>query len=223
MPEKEVLRVSGDIRGTYGWLSRFYGVVEERFERGVRERGLELLDVKDGEAVLEIAFGTGCSLVEIARRAGTAGTVHGIDLTPEMAARAKRRLEKEGLGGRVELREGDARQLPYGDAQFDAVYMAAALELFDTPDIPVVLAEIRRVLKPGGRLGLVSMPREGHEDSLVWKVYEWLHRTFPRHASCRPIYVEDSVKSAGFEITAAEEQKIAGVFPMKIVVAGPGV
>lgn len=221
MPEQEVLRVRGDIRSTYGWISRFYGLLEDRFERKVRERGLELLAVGEGEAVLEIGFGTGCSLVAIARSAGAGGRVCGIDLTPEMVALAGRRLGKKGLGGRVELREGDARQMPYESGQFDAVYMAAALELFDTPDIPVVLAEIKRVLKSGGRLGLVSMPKEGHEGSLIWKVYEWFHRAFPRYASCRPIYVEESVTSAGFGIVAAEEMKIAGVFPMKVVLARP--
>ena len=136
-----------------------------------------------------------------------------------MITRARRRLEKQGLAGKAELCEGDARKMPYEDELFDAVYMAETLELFDTPDIPVVLAEIRRVLKVRGRLVLSSMPKEGHEGSLVWRVYEWLHRTLPQVASCRPIYVEDSVTSAGFEIATTEEMKIAGVFPTKIVTA----
>jgi len=77
------------------------------------------------------------------------------------------------------------------------------------------------VLKVEGRLGVVSMPVEGHEKSLVWRIYEWFHRTFPRYASCRPIYVEDSVKKAGFKIIKTGEIAIAGLFPMKIVLARP--
>lgn len=221
MPKEEVLPVTGDIRAIYGRLSRFYGVVEGRFQRRLRERGLELLAIREGESILEIGFGTGCALVEIARRVGGSGRACGLDLTPEMITRARRRLEKQGLVGRVELCEGDARKMPYEDGLFDAVYMSETLELFDTPDIPVVFAEIRRVLKVRGRLVLSSMPKEGHEGSLVWRVYEWLHRTLPQVASCRPIYVEDSVTSAGFEIATTEEMKIAGVFPTKIVMARP--
>ena len=219
MSEKEVLRVRGDIKKTYAKLSRIYATVEGQFEKKIRKRGLELLGLKEGDTVLEIGFGTGYSLVEIAGSVGESGRTCGIDLTPEMVELAKKRLEKEGLADRVELYEGDAREMPYEDNKFDAVYMAATLELFDTPDIPRVLAEVKRVLKPEGRLGLVSMPKEGHENSIVLRCYEWVHRAFPRYASCRPIYVEDSVREAGFRITRTEEMVIAGVFPMKIVIA----
>jgi len=221
MSRKEILRVKGDIKATYAKLSRVYAILEGRFERKLRERGLELLSVQEGETVLEIGFGTGYSLVEIAKCVGETGKAYGIDVTPEMVGLARKRLEEEGLAERVELYQGDAREMPYEDKRFDAVYNASTLELFDTPDIPRVLAEIKRVLKSSGRLGIISMPKEGHEDSVVLRFYEWIHRTFPRYASCRPIYVEDSVRDAGFEITKTEEMKIAGIFPMKIVMAKP--
>lgn len=221
MPRKEILRVKGDIKATYAKLSRVYATLEGRFERKLRERGLKLLDVQEGETVLEIGFGTGHSLVELAKRVGETGKAYGIDVTPEMVGLARKRLEKEGLAKRVELYQGDAREMPYENKRFDAVYSASTLELFDTPDIPRVLAEIKRVLKPGGRLGIISMPREGHEDSMVLRFYEWIHRTFPKYASCRPIYVEDSVRDAGFEIMEVEEMMMARLFPMKIVMAKP--
>ncbi len=221
MSEERVLRVRGDIRASYRRLSRFYGLLEDRFERRLRQRGLALLDVARGEDVLEVGFGTGCSLVDLARRVGDDGGVYGVDITLEMIAVASRRLEKAGLAGRARLLQADARNLPWKDSRFDAVYMAATLELFDTPDIPVVLREAARVLTPGGRLGLLSMPREGHEDSTVLRLYEWAHRTFPRYASCRPIYVEDSVLAAGYKIVIAEEMRLGRLFPMKIIVARP--
>lgn len=219
MSTKEILRVKGDIKATYAKLSKIYAILEEKFEKKLREKGLELLDVQKGEVVLEIGFGTGCSLVEIAKSVGETGKVYGIDLTPEMVKLSKERLEKEGLEERAELQEGNARKMSYRDNMFDAVYMASTLELFDTPDIAKVLREIKRVLKPTGRLGVVSIAKEGHEDSKILKFYEWLHQKIPKYASCRPIYVEDSIKDTGYKIIKTEEMMIAKLFPMKIVMA----
>jgi len=77
--------------------------------------------------------------------------------------------------------------------------MSFTLELFDTPEIPKVLAKIKRVLKPKGRLGVVSMSREDGK-SLLLRLYEWAHKKFPQYVDCRPIYVAESIKDAGFEI-----------------------
>ncbi|MBM3702494.1 MAG: methyltransferase domain-containing protein [Actinobacteria bacterium] len=220
MPEKkEILRVKGEIKETYGKISKIYATLEGKFEKRLRERGVEYLDIQKGETVLEIGFGTGITLVEIAKSVGETGKAYGIDVTPEMVELARRRLEMEGLGRRVELSEGDARNMPYEDNMFNAVYMAAVLELFDTPDIPKVLKEIKRVLKSDGRLVVVSIPKEDHENSIVLRLYEWAHRKFPKYASCRPIYVEDSLRDAGYNLIRTDEMLMAKLFPMKIVVA----
>ncbi len=141
----------------------------------------------------------------------------GIDLTPQMAALCRRRIERAGPATRVEVREADARSLPYAAASFDAVHMLSTLELFDTPDIPRVLCEVKRVLKPQGRLGLGSLSREGHERSTVLRLCEWLCQKLPRYASCRPICVERLVKEGGFSILKGRE--VHGFFPMKLLVA----
>jgi len=219
MVKKEILRVKADndkIKHMYAKFSKFYGFIE-RFEGKLREKGLKLLDLQKGEIVLEVGFGRGTSLVKMARSVGTSGKIYGIDLTPEMVKLAKERVLKEGLMKRIELHEGDAKQLPYKNDMFDAVYIASTLELFDTPDIPIVLREIKRVLKPTGRLCVVSIPKEGRENSLGVKYYEWTHRTFQDFASCRPIYVEDSIKKAGFKIIKSDV--VGSLFLMKIVIA----
>jgi len=202
-------------------MSKFYGLLEGEFEKGLRERGLELLSVKEGEAVLEIGIGTGFSLEEIARSVGAAGKAYGIDITPQMLRLAKKRLRKAELMDRVELHRGDARTMPYEDNMFDAVYMAATLELFDTPDIPKVLGEIKRVLKPSGRFGVVSLSREGRENFWFLRFYEWMHQKFPTYASCRPIYVEQTIKDAGFDIVKREDFTILKLVPWKLVIAVP--
>jgi len=221
----DILRVSAipeDIKKSYGLLSRFYGFLEGKFERGLREQGLKLLAVQEDEIVLEIGVGTGFSLQEIAQSVGTTGKAYGIDITPEMLRLTEKRLRKSALMDRVELHEGDARTMPYGDNMFDAVYVAATLELFDTPDIPKVLVEIKRVLKQQGRLVVASLSKEGREDFWFVRLYEWLHQKFPKYASCRPIYVEQTIKDAGFDVTKRQEFMIMKLVPMKLVMAMPG-
>jgi len=210
-----------DIRKSYGVVSRFYAVAEGIFEKGLRQKGLQLLSVTPGEVVLEIGFGTGYSLKEIANSVGENGRAYGIDITPQMLEITRKRLRKVGLTDRVEIYEGDAKSMPYQDNKFDAVYMASTLELFDTPDIPRVLKEIKRVLKPGGRLGIASLTKEGREGSLFLRFYEWLHQKIPKYANCRPIYVEKLVADAGYEITKTGEFVILKLVPWKLLVARP--
>ena len=212
---------SKDIKESYGVMSRFYAIIEGIFESGLRQKGLQLLSVTSGETVLEVGVGTGYSLKEIAKSVGKNGKAYGLDITPQMLEITSERLNKAGLSQRVELCEGDARSMPYEDGKFDAVYMASTLELFDTPDIPRVLKETKRVLKPGGRLGVASLNKEGWEGSLFTRFYEWLHWIIPRYANCRPIYAEKLVEGAGYFIMRAEEFVLFKMVHWQILVARP--
>ncbi len=218
-----VLASPEEIRQSYTTLSRIYAIIERVFEKGLRRRGLELLAAVPGEVILEIGVGTGYALKEIAAAVGSGGRACGLDITPRMLELTEKRLRRAELNDRVNLFEGDARKIPYEDGKFEAVYMAGTLELFDTPDIPKVLGEIRRVLKPGGRLCVASLTREGREKSLFVRIYELVHRIFPGYASCRPIYVEDSLKEAGYRINKSQEYLLYGFTPWIIVVASPEV
>jgi demethylmenaquinone methyltransferase/2-methoxy-6-polyprenyl-1,4-benzoquinol methylase len=220
--EKSVLRVPAsdeDVKRSYSLLSRFYGALEELFEKGVRRRALELLAASKGEIILESGIGSGLALAKIAASVEPEGKAYGLDATPEMLRLTGKRLQRAGLDDRVELTQGDVRDMPYSDGMFDAAYMALTLELFDTPDITKVLSEIKRVLKPGGRLITASMSREGHENSAFVRTYEWLHRRFRKYASCRPIYVEQMIREAGFELVKSQEYMIMRLAPIKLVEA----
>jgi demethylmenaquinone methyltransferase/2-methoxy-6-polyprenyl-1,4-benzoquinol methylase len=106
--------------------------------------------------------------------------------------------------------------MPCEDNKFDAVFVSFTLELFDTPEIPKVLNEIKRVLKPKGRLGVVSMSKEDG-DSILLRLYEWTHKKFPQYADCRPIYLEQSIKDAGFKMEYRKKVKLFGL-PGEVVI-----
>lgn len=187
------------------------------FENPNRRRGVRALALGRGEAVLELGYGTGASLVDMARSVGSEGCVAGIDISEGMARVARGRLEREGLGSSVDLRVGDAARLPFSDSTFDAVFASFTLELFDTPEIPVVLGECRRVLKPEGRIGLVAMdapPRRG----LMERLYVWTHRKWPGVVDCRPIPVEAELIAADFRPERVENRRMFGL-AVAIVVA----
>ncbi|MFQ6052518.1 MAG: class I SAM-dependent methyltransferase [Candidatus Hydrothermarchaeota archaeon] len=222
MANKEILRVyrtKGQAKRTYDKISKIYDFTAGLFERKSMDMGLNQLDVKERETVLEIGFGTGHCLEGIAKTVGGTGKVYGIDISSGMLDITRKKMEKKGLADRVELYCGDAMSVPYQDNMFDAVFMSFTLELFDTPEIPAVLKEIKRVLKPKGRLGVVSMSKEDGESRLL-KAYEWVHKNFPTMVDCRPIYVEKSIRDAGYSIKSKEKIKLFGL-PGEIVVAKP--
>jgi len=217
MQVTRVSRAAEEATATYDRLSRYYDLLTAFGERGLMEAGLKALRIKRGEQVLEIGFGTGRGLLALARMVGESGLVHGIDISEGMRRVAQRKVRDAGLSDRVILKQGDARDLPYGCGEFDAVFLSFTLELFDTPDIPVVLQECRRVLREHGRLGVVSLSKD-RELGLVGRLYQWLHTKFPRYLDCRPIPVEQILHEAGFQPVHTETCSLWAL-PVEIAVA----
>jgi demethylmenaquinone methyltransferase/2-methoxy-6-polyprenyl-1,4-benzoquinol methylase len=213
-----VPRTKEEAKHFYDCISRVYDYLIGVFERKYAEMALERLSVQEGETVLEIGFGTGHCLKRIAESVGETGKAYGVDISSGMLEVTRRRLEKAKLIDRVELYRGDAASLPYDDSTFDAVFLSYTLELFDTPEIPRLLDEVKRVLKPGGRLGVASLSKGNGEPKLL-RLYEWVHRKWPKYVDCRPIYVEQSLSDAGYKIRKKEKVKLVGLLPSQIVVA----
>lgn len=205
-----------EVKETYDTLSRFYDLLPAFSEQRYIWQGLKLLEIERGEHVLEIGFGTGKALEQLATAVGAEGKVYGIDISSGMMEVSKKRLRASNLLTRVELYCGNALNMPYKENKFDAVFMSFTLELFDTPEIPEVLHNIKRVLKSKGRLGVVSLSKK-EGNSFILRVYELLHRRFPRYLDCRPIYVEKSIKEAGFIVTATKKIASFGI-PVNIVI-----
>lgn len=121
-------------------------------ETAAREEYLRLLGVVPGERVLDVGCGSGVVTRAIAQRVAPGGRAVGIDPSPALLTVAREYADAAGLGGLIELREGDCRNLPYPNASFDAVL--AATVLAHVPDAGVALAEMVRVTRSGGRVGV---------------------------------------------------------------------
>jgi ubiquinone/menaquinone biosynthesis C-methylase UbiE len=201
-PYDEISRVGRSreqARVAYDRMSRWYDLFAGGFEAKHRAKGLRTLNPRPGEAMLEIGVGTGRSLVELAGAVGATGRVCGIDLSPGMLAIARKRITKAGLVGSAALARADAVRLPYQASSFDGIFMSFTLELFDTPEIQAVLAECRRVLRTGGRLCVTAMAKKP-KAGLTTRLYERLHEMLPNILDCRPIYVQETVREAGFHV-----------------------
>ena len=207
-------------RHFYDRISSAYDLLADSNERAARLAGVNALDVQPGERVLEVGFGTGNEVLDLARLAGAGGYVAGIDISPRMLAVAQRKLDATPPTAKVELQVADARQLPFAEGSFDAVYSSFTLELFPEDDERQVLGEIRRVLRPGGRLAGVSMaqvkPKE--KSSALEHTYIWMHRHFPHIVDCRPIDLAALVTTAGLRVRSTSELKI-WTMPVAVVVA----
>jgi len=198
-----VLQTHQQRRAFYDKISRVYDLLAEHSEAPMRARGLELLAASAGESVIEVGCGTGHCVASLARAVGPTGMVMGVDLSGGMLAQASAHLSREGLRDRAFLVCADGGMLPLADGSVDAVFTSFTLELFDTPEIPRVLAEWRRVLHPGGRVVVVGMSKAGGSDPML-RLYEWTHRHFPNFVDCRPIFVERALGEAGFSIAGSE-------------------
>jgi predicted CoA-binding protein/ubiquinone/menaquinone biosynthesis C-methylase UbiE len=199
---------------TYSRLAPLYEIWARLTESRPRRRVLELAAVRDGEAVLEVATGTGVQLVALARR-NPSGRTAGVELAEGMLARTGRRLADAGLD-RVELRRGDALDLPFADESFDLVVNSYMLDLLPRDDIPRALKEFRRVLKPRGRLVLSNMTKGGRPLHRIWdKLYE---RGINLTANCRGVLAAPVLSELGF-VDIGREYIAQMLFPTEVVSA----
>ena len=164
--------------------------------RALREQTIALAHLVPGKSVLEVGCGTGEIALRAKARSGPSGSVAGIDPSPEMIAVARQKAARAKLD--VDYRVATVEALPFADATFDVVLSSLMMHHLPEDLKPRALAEIRRVLKPGGRLLVVDFKEPASRLGRLQPV--WLiHRRLPSSLWDLPGLVE----AAGFAAVEA--------------------
>ena len=197
---------------TYTRIAPFHDGLAVLVEARARQRGLEWAAVRDGERVLEVAVGTGLSFRRLLQQ-NPNGWTEGIDLTPAMLNRARRRAARSGIAT-YRLAPGDAYALDFPDATFDLVLNSYMFDMLPVDDFVPVLREFRRVLKPGGRLVMVNMTQGMRWYNHVW---ESVYRLYPPlMGGCRGVVVAPFLREAGF-VNTRRAYVSQRTFPSEVV------
>jgi ubiquinone/menaquinone biosynthesis C-methylase UbiE len=175
-------------------------------ERALRERMIRLACLEPGETVLDVGCGTGTLAIAAKRHVGPSGVVHGIDASPAMVARASRKARKTGVD--VVFENGVVETLPYSDTRFDAVLSTLMLHHLPRDTRRQCIAEVRRVLKPGGRMLVVDFARPQRKHGF------FAH--FHRHGHVDVDDVVAMMNDSGFAIT---ERGALGFSSLQFVLA----
>lgn len=165
-------------------------------------RVLALVDPQTGEKALDVACGTGVLTRAIADAVGQSGGVVGVDINPEMLNHARKLSDKQYPA--IEWRECDAQSLPLEDAIFDSAF--CQLGLMFMPDKATALREMRRVLRPGGRIGVMVWGRieKCPGQMAMAKTWEKMFGAdqaagfYRQHSVSNPAEVRSYLEAAGF-------------------------
>ena len=157
-------------------------------ERAFRERLLALAEVQRGQSVLDIGCGTGTLAIAASAHIGPTGSVIGIDASPPMVARATRKAAK--AGGSATFQLAVAEQLPFPDGRFDVVLSTLMFHHLPRKTREQCANEIRRVLKPGGRVLVVDFGKPQSRRDLL--------AHFHRHGHVAVADIEAMLANKGF-------------------------
>jgi ubiquinone/menaquinone biosynthesis C-methylase UbiE len=183
------------------------------WEGRAKARALELLQLAPGLRVLNVGVGSGEDHQRLQRGVAPGGLVFGADISPVMLRLTRARTH-------APLVRADCRLLPFAPASFDRIYCTYVLDLMPDADLPAVLAEFRRVLKPQGRMALVSLTAGATLPSRLF-IATWnaIYSLAPSiTGGCRPLPLATVVASAGLQVIT-REVLVQCAFPSEIVLA----
>jgi len=150
--------IASQFRHPEGISGRFVGKLMARGNRRAQDWTISLLGIRSGDRILEVGYGPGIAIELAARQTDVGGKVEGIDASRTMLAVASKRNSAAIATGQVALRCGDVSFLPYSDNMFDKVLSIHCLYFWPNP--VRALAELRRVLIPGGIATITILPKD---------------------------------------------------------------
>jgi ubiquinone/menaquinone biosynthesis C-methylase UbiE len=199
----------------YDLLAGVYPLSTMLFHSRAHEVALSLAGVEDGMSVLEVATGSG-EMFQRLLRVNPSGLTCGIDLSPNMAAKTQSAARRHQQGVAAHCQAVDARSMPFRDGSFDAVVCCYLLELLSEDDIMDTIGEIRRVLRPHGKLALVLIGQQLAAFNAWYRII----------SSLAPAFLGRQVESAIPEVLEAydfrmehDRQVRQGCYPSRVVVA----
>ena len=202
-------------RRVYDRLAAVYPMSTMLFHSRAHRCALEISELRDGMNVLEVATGSG-EMFRRLIRANSGGATLGLDLSPNMAARTQRIARRRFPGARAHCQAVDARQMPFRNESFDAIFCCYLLELLSAEDIVSTLGEFRRILRNRGRLTLVMIGQNTAVFNAMYKVAGSVAPAFwGRQVERR---VPDLIQSMRFEIV--HDRHVRQIFyPSRVLVA----
>ncbi|MGI9329143.1 MAG: bifunctional demethylmenaquinone methyltransferase/2-methoxy-6-polyprenyl-1,4-benzoquinol methylase UbiE [Gammaproteobacteria bacterium] len=161
------------VRGVFDSVASRYDLMNDLMSGGLhrlwKHFALGRTGLRPGGQALDVAGGTGDLAAGLCRRVGPGGQVVLSDINAEMLGEGRRRLLDQGLVGNIRLIQANAQQLPFPDGAFDCVTIGFGLR--NVTDKPAALAEMQRVLKPGGRLLVLEFSRPAL--AFLRPLYDW--------------------------------------------------
>jgi len=192
------------------WFYNFWSWLTE--SRAAKEV-INLAGIKGGESILEVACGTGVVFEKIVRR-NPGGINVGIDLSPDMLEKARKRLKK--ATGNFKLNEGDALNIDFEEHTFDIIINNFMVDLMPEETFSKIAREFYRILKPHG---VVIISTFSFGTKKINRIWFWIARHFPELLTgCRPVSFQKYLIKSGFSIEK-ELQISQNTFPSEIIKA----
>jgi ubiquinone/menaquinone biosynthesis C-methylase UbiE len=160
-------------------------------ERSLRQRMLHPARLQASESVLDVGCGTGSLAIEAKRAVLSGGLVHGVDASPEMIARARRKARKAGLD--VAFATAPAQALPFPDRRFDVVVTSMVLHHLPRSSREQCAREMRRVVRPGGRVLAIDFDPPPRRSGFLARLH--------RHGNLKPGELAELLVDAGLTVS----------------------